>query len=155
MLFPKQCDGNRIAAFSIRNPSGTVGILLDADNNELRRAWVLAIQYQLAQISHEMNFQPLEYSPPTGKYPDNRVFISSDLKLVMEDGTRLLPRHFQLTPREINLFNEEEILCGRIFVEQAAFSADERSLNFTITSNSGIVINLVADSLETKNTWLL
>ena len=67
MLFESQCPGKEYA-FSIRNPLGTVGVLLDAENQESRRAWVLAIQYQLAMNSFEMNFPPLEYGPPTGKH---------------------------------------------------------------------------------------
>lgn len=153
ILTPEQCQGKR-GAFSIRNPSGSVGVLLDADDTETRRAWVVAIQYQLALNSHEMNFQPLEYSPPTGEYPDNRVFISSDLKLLNKDD-KWIPRHFQLTPREIVCFNEDDELLGRLFVEQANVSADERNLNFTVTSTSGITIQLAADSPDTKNTWLL
>ncbi len=154
MLTPDQCQGKQ-NVFSIRNPSGSVGILLEADDPETRRSWVLAIQYQLAANSHEMNYQPLEYSPPTGEYPDNRVFISSDLKMMGKEGNNWLSRHFQLSPREIVCFNEDDELRGRIFVEQANISADERNLNFTISSASGITIHLAADNPETKNTWLL
>lgn len=153
ILTPEQCQGKKYA-FSIRNPSGSVGILLEADDPETRRAWILAIQYQLAMNSHEVNFQPLEYSPPTGEYPDNRVFISSDLKLLGREN-QLLSRHFQLSPREIVCFNEDDELRGRIFVEQANISADERNLNFTISSASGITIQLTAENPEVKNTWLL
>lgn len=47
MLFESQCPGKNYA-FSIRNPMGNVGILLDAESREARRSWVLAIQYQVS-----------------------------------------------------------------------------------------------------------
>ena len=156
MLFESQCPGKNYA-FSIRNPMGNVGILLDAESNEVRRNWVAAIQYQLAINSNELNFPPLEYAPPTGKYPDNRVLLCGDLMLQgrdSEDNIVWSPRHFQLLPREIIYF-EEEVLMGRIFVENASIRGDSKSLNFQIESASGILLQLSADTPDAKNLWLL
>lgn len=156
MLFENQCPGKNFA-FSIRNPIGNVGILLDAESNEARRSWVLAIQYQLAINSNEFNFPPMEYAPPTGEYPDNRVLLCGDLMLQGRDSegnTVWSPRHFQLLPREVVYF-ENAVLMGRIFVENARISGDAKSLNFQIESASGIVLYLSADSPDSKNLWLL
>ena len=154
MLTPDQCQGRQFA-FSIRNPTGSVGILLDADNQDSRRDWVLAIQYQLAINSDEMNFVPMEYAPPTGGYPDNRVMLSSDLKMLGKDGKVWLPRHFQLLPREIVCFNEGDDLKGRIFVEQATITPDDKDQRrFNITSSTGISLNLSSDSSDVKREWL-
>ena len=40
-------DSGGCYAFSIRNPLGSVGILLDAGSHEARVRWVLAIQVHL------------------------------------------------------------------------------------------------------------
>lgn len=150
MLTPEQCQGRQYA-FSIRNPTGSVGILLDADDRDTRRDWVLAIQYQLALNSDNMNFNPLEYAPPTGTYPDNRVMLSSDLKILGKDGKVWLPRHFQLLPREIICFNEGDELKGRIFVEQATITPDDKDQRrFNITSATGISLNLSSDSNDSQ-----
>ena len=156
MLFESQCPGKNYA-FSIRNPTGNVGILLDAENKESRRSWVLAIQYQLAINSNELNFPPLEYAPPTGQFPDNRVLLCGDLMLQGRDSegnTVWSPRHFQLLPREI-VYYENAVLMGRIFVENARINGDSKSLNFQIESASGIVLYLSADTPDSKNLWLL
>lgn len=156
MLFENQCPGKNFA-FSIRNPMGNVGILLDAESKEARRSWVLAIQYQLAINSNEFNFPPMEYAPPTGEYPDNRVLLCGDLMLQGRDSEGNIvwsPRHFQLLPREVVYF-ENAVMMGRIFIENARISGDSKSLNFQIESASGIVLNLSADSPDSKNLWLL
>jgi hypothetical protein len=141
MLFENQCPGRKYA-FSIRNAGGSIGVLLDAEDEQSRREWFFAIQYRLAVTSHEMNFSPLEYGPPTGPYPDNRVLISGDLMLQGRDGT-WIPRHFQLLPREM-VYYQDITLKGRIFIEQATIMSDDRLLTFTITSQSGITFNLIA-----------
>ena len=158
MLFESQCPGKPFA-FSIRNPVGTVGILLDAESKDMRRSWVVALQYQLAINSDELNFPPLEYGPPTGDavYPDTRVLLCGDLMLQSRDLAGNLiwsPRHFQLRPREIVYFEGEKMM-GRLFVEGAEIFGDDRSLNFTIVSASGIQLYLSADSPETKELWLM
>ena len=131
--------------------------MLDAENKESRRSWVLAIQYQLAINSNEFNFPPMEYAPPTGEFPDNRVLLCGDLMLQGRDSegnTVWSPRHFQLLPREI-VYYENTVLMGRIFVENARISGDSKSLNFQIESSSGIVLYLSAESPDSKNLWLL
>jgi hypothetical protein len=156
MLFESQCPGKNYA-FSIRNPLGNVGILLEAESREARRGWVLAIQYQLAINSNEFNFPPMEYAPPTGEYPDNRVLLCGDLMLQGRDSEGNVlwsPRHFQLLPREV-VYYENAVLMGRIFVENARISGDKKSLDFQIQSASGIVLYLSADTPEAKNLWLL
>lgn len=153
MLFESQCPGKEYA-FSIRNPLGSVGILLDAEDKETRRQWVIAIQYQLAMNSTDLNFQPLEYGPPTGEYPDNRVLLCSDLHILSRDGKVWHSRHFQLLPREIIFFENDEIK-GRIFVEKATIHGDEKNLNFTIQSHSGLTLTLRSDTTDDKNLWLL
>jgi hypothetical protein len=156
MLFESQCPGKNYA-FSIRNPLGNVGILLDAETGEARRSWVLAIQYQLAINSNEFNFPPMEYAPPTGEIPDNRVLLCGDLMLQGRDSEGNVlwsPRHFQLLPREIVYF-ENAVLMGRIFVENAKIRGDNKSLNFQIESASGIVLYVSADTPDAKNLWLL
>lgn len=156
MLFDCQCPGKNYA-FSIRNPMGNVGIVLDAESQQARRSWVLAIQYQLAINSSEFNFPPMEYAPPTGEYPDNRVLLCGDLMLQGRDSEGNVlwsPRHFQLLPREIVYF-ENAVLMGRIFVENAKIRGDNKSLNFQLESASGIVLYLSADTPEAKNLWLL
>ncbi|RYH15851.1 hypothetical protein EON65_30980, partial [archaeon] len=152
MLFENQCPG-KPHAFSVRNGTGTVGVLLDAESKEARRDWVLAIQYQMAVNSNEMNYVPMEYGPPTGEYPDNRVCMCSDLKMKDKDGNEFLPRHFQLLPREVVYYDEQEQLKGRIFVEEASVS-DTGSNDFTLTSASGISLSLSSDSLDTKVLWV-
>ena len=157
MLFESQCPGSKNYAFSIRNPIGNVGILLDAESSEARRSWVLAIQYQLAINSNEFNFPPLEYAPPTGIYPDNRILLCGDLMLQGYDSEKNLmwsPRYFQLLPREL-IYYENTILMGRIFIENAVINGDNKNLNFSIESNSGIILYLSADTPDTKNLWLL
>jgi len=156
MLFESQCPGKNYA-FSIRNPMGNVGIVLDAESGDARRSWVLAIQYQLAINSNEFNFPPMEYAPPTGEYPDNRVLLCGDLMLQGRDSEENVlwsPRHFQLLPREI-VYYENAVLMGRIFVENAQIEGDSKSLNFQIRSASGITLYLSADTPEAKNLWLL
>jgi hypothetical protein len=151
MLFDTQCQGRRYA-FSIRNATGSVGVLLDAEDELVRRSWVMAIQYQLMITSFEMNFPPLEIAPPTSDYPDNRVFVSGDLMLQGSDGT-WIPRHFQLLTRELIYFQETN-MRGRIFLEQAKIISEERLLTFSITTTSGITINLIAGNAEAKNVWV-
>lgn len=154
MLFEQQAPTGAKCAFSVRNPSGSVGVIFDAEDKGTRRAWVFAIQYQLAMNSHEMNFIPLEYSPPTGSYPDNRVLIAGEMKLQGKDSSEAYQRNFHLRPRELIYFDGEE-LRGRIFVEQASVAGEERSLAFAITSKSGITLNLTAENAEAKNLWLI
>jgi hypothetical protein len=151
MLFDTQCQGRKYA-FSIRNATGSVGVLLDAEDEWNRRSWVMAISYQLAITSFEMNFPPLEVAPPTGEYPDNRVLISGDLMLQGSDGT-WYPRHFQLLPREL-VYYQDITLKGRIFIEQAKIISEERLLTFSITSISGITFNCIAGNAEAKNVWI-
>eukprot|EP01040_Poterioochromonas_malhamensis_P004390 gene4390-4706_t len=151
MLFESQCQGRKYA-FSIRNATGAVGVLLDAEDEAVRRSWVMAIQYQLAVTSHEVNFAPLEIAPPTGESPDSRVLISGDLMLQGSDGT-WIPRHFQLTPREL-IYYQDTTLKGRIFIEQAKIITEERLLTFSVTSSSGITFNLIAGNVEAKNVWI-
>jgi hypothetical protein len=139
--------------FVVRNVSGTVNLLLSAEDPSVRQEWVFAIQYQLALNSPDVNFIPLEYSPPTSDYPDNRVLVAGDLKLQNPAGDAF-DRTFQLLPREVVYFDGED-LKGRIFVEKAAVAAEERNLNFSLTSATGITLNLAADTPEQKNMWML
>jgi hypothetical protein len=160
VLFENQCPGGgknaNIYAFSIRNPLGDVGIVLDAETKDTRRNWIAAIQYQLAINSSELNFAPLTNAPPTGVTPDNRVLLCGDLMLQGREEENVVwsPRHFQLLPREIIYF-EGEVLMGRLFVENAKIAGDNKSLNFQIESASGIAITLSADTPQNKNMWLL
>eukprot|EP01033_Poteriospumella_lacustris_P007177 gene7177-5168_t len=139
--------------FVVRNLAGTVNLLLSAEDQNIRREWVFAIQYQLAMNSPDVNFVPLEYSPPTGDYPDNRVLVAGDLKLQSPDG-QAYDRSFHLLPREVVYYDGDD-LRGRIFVEKATVAAEDRNLNFSVTSQSGITLNLAADTPEQKNLWML
>lgn len=152
MLPDNQIGGGK-NVFVVRNISGTVNLLLSAEDSNARRDWVFAIQYQLSLNSPDMNFVPLEYSPPTGDYPDNRVLVAGDLKLEGKEG-EIIDRSFQLLPREVVYYDGDE-LRGRIFVEKATVTAEDRNLNFTLTSASGIALNLAADTAEQKNLWML
>lgn len=151
MLFESQCEGRKYA-FSIRNATGSVGVLLDAENEQVRRSWVMAIEYQLAITFYELNFPPSEIAPPTGEFPDNRVLISGDLMLQGSDGT-WIPRHFQLLYREI-IYYQDTTIRGRIFLEQAKISSEERLLTFTITAASGVTFHVIAGNAEAKNVWI-
>eukprot|EP01038_Epipyxis_sp_PR26KG_P011239 gene11239-15080_t len=151
ILFESQCPGKKYA-FSIRNPHGSVGILLDAGDKETRRRWVIGIQYQLALISSDFNFAPFEYGPPTGEYPDNRVFCCSDLAILNREKATWHERHMQLLPREIVWF-DGEVMKGRIFVEKAVI-LDDANLTFALRSSSGILIPIRAESSEIKKLWM-
>jgi hypothetical protein len=139
--------------FVVRNLSGTANLLLSAEDPSVRQEWVFSIQYQLALNSPDVNFIPLEYSPPASDYPDNRVLVAGDLKLQSLDGNAV-DRTFQLLPREVVYYDGED-LKGRIFVEKASVAAEERNLNFSLTSATGITLNLAADTPEQKNMWML
>eukprot|EP00981_Chlorochromonas_danica_P011190 scaffold3799_cov168-Ochromonas_danica.AAC.3 len=161
MLFENQCPGKK-TAFSVRHPNGQ-GVLLDAGSKEDRRQWVLAIQYQMATTSDDLNHIPLEYGPPTGEYPDNRVSMCGDLKLCDRDNSTWLPRHFQLLPREMVYFDETDNLKGRIFMENAqvitggegsAGMTGTGNLRFTVQSASGIQLQLSTDNPESRSLWL-
>ena len=63
MLFGPQCP-NRNYAFSVRSPSGSVNVLLEAENDEARLMWVRAINYQISLLTTEENLQPITYRHP-------------------------------------------------------------------------------------------
>ena len=115
MLFGSQCPG-RDFAFSIRHPSGNVGILLDADNKEIRRRWVVAISYQVALNWPDVNFPPFDYGPPIENEGLSRVLICGELQKRGHMVKNWKTRFFQLTPRELQYF-EKENLKGKVSVE--------------------------------------
>lgn len=51
------------------------GILLDADNKEIRRRWVVAISYQIVLNWVDVNFPPFDYGPPVENEGTTRVSI--------------------------------------------------------------------------------
>jgi creatine kinase len=152
MLFGSQCPG-RDFAFSIRHPSGNVGILLDADNKEIRRRWVVAISYQVALNWPDVNFPPFDYGPPIENEGLSRVLICGELQKRGHMVKNWKTRFFQLTPRELQYF-EKENLKGKVSVEDATVEFDDRSLEFTLHSSSGADLVMRADSATTKATWV-
>lgn len=152
MLFGSQCPG-RDFAFSIRHPSGNVGILLDADNKEIRRRWVVAISYQVALNWPDVNFPPFDYGPPIENEGLSRVLICGELQKRGHMVKNWKTRFFQLTPRELQYY-EKENLKGKVSVEDATVEFDDRSLEFTLHSSSGGDLVMRADSATTKATWV-
>jgi hypothetical protein len=161
MLLRSQCPGQKDCVFSIRNPSGSVGILLDAESKETRRRWVMAIQYQLAATSPDVSFPPLEFAPPVGgSVPDTRVLFCGELELLCNKGAQAgtwSPRYFQLLPRELVYFqdNDNDKIHGRVFIDRLNIFDEEEEFSFKVKSASGITFVLDADSQETKSIWLL
>lgn len=149
MLFGPQCPG-RNYAFSLRNASGSVNVLLEAENDETRLVWVKALVYQISILAHDVNFPPLPYSPPTGELPMNRILYCGDL---MKDGETL---HFQLKHTQLLYFQKGDKLYGRLNLEQASMTSvkEETGDEFAVRFRSGFILTVCADSPETKLSWV-
>lgn len=149
MLFGPQCPG-RNYAFSLRNASGAVNVLLEAENEETRLVWVKALFYQISILAQDVNFPPLPYSPPTGELPANRILFCGDL---LKDGELL---HFQLKHTQLLYFQKGDKLFGRLNLEQASMTSvkEETGDEFAVRFKSGFILVVCADSPETKLSWV-
>eukprot|EP01034_Spumella_vulgaris_P032681 gene32681-40330_t len=132
-------------AFSVRNTDSTVGVLLCGDSQETRRLWVLAIHYQLAMISQGVSFPPLEYGPPSGDYPDSRVFLCSNLQIYNHNTNKHDTRCFQLLNREVLYFDGLEV-TGRMFLEGTTL--------WRQNEGNSIQFHLLASDTQTLTLWM-
>ena len=149
MLFNAQCPG-RNYAFSVRNASGSVSVLLEAENEEARLMWVRTLTYQIALLSADVNFSPFPYSPPTGEHPANRVLFCGDL---VKDGVSLL---FQLKHAQLFFYQKDKLL-GRLNLEHASLTSvkeGETEEEFAVKFRSGYILSVQADSAESKLAWV-
>ena len=115
MLFGSQCP-ERQYAFSVRSTDSSIGILLDANNREMRRRWVVAISYQLAILHRELNFPAFDYGPPTGDEALDRVLTCGELAKQGHVVKNWKNRFFKLTPRALEYY-EKETLKGFINIQ--------------------------------------
>lgn len=152
MLHSSQCPGKDFA-FTVRNLSGNMKVIIDAGHKETRRRWVVAIGYQIAIHWPEVNFPPFDYGPPTGDDAHNRVLICGDLQKQGHLVKNWKSRYFQLTPRELQYF-EKDLMKGKISIEEAALKYDDRSLDFTVRGASGAVLVMRTDNQVIKTTWI-
>jgi hypothetical protein len=153
MLFGVQCPG-RDFAFSIRkSPKNTLVALFDSETREVRRRWVVAIRYQLALLSPEVNFPPFDYGPPTGDEAATRVLMCGELQKQGHMVRNWKHRFFQLMPYEIQYF-ERETLKGNFMIAGAVLTTDEKSLDFSLRSPTGKILVMRADNPNNKATWV-
>lgn len=156
MLFGVQCPG-RDFAFSIRDHSGQLIGLFDAENREIRRRWVVAIRYQLAIHSPGVNFPPFDYGPPTGEEVASRVLMCGELQKQSHTSVKTWKnRFFQLTPVELQYYDKEE-LRGSILLVGAVINENEKSgpLDFSVEAEvDGKRLVMRADTQSHKTTWL-
>jgi hypothetical protein len=152
MLFGVQCPGREFA-FSIRHTNGNLLGLFDADNREVRRRWVVAIRYQLALLSPDVNFPPFDYGPPTGEEATTRVLMCGELQKQGHVIRNWKNRFFQLTPNELQYYDRES-LKGSIQTIGASLITDEKSLDFTLRSSDNKLLTMRADTLNNKSTWV-
>jgi hypothetical protein len=153
MLFGVQCPG-RDFAFSIRkNPKNSLVALFDSETREVRRRWVVAIRYQLALLSPEVNFPPFDYGPPTGDEAATRVLMCGELQKQGHMVRNWKHRFFQLMPYEIQYF-ERETLKGNFMISGAVLTTDEKSLDFSLRSPTGKILVMRADNPNNKATWV-
>jgi hypothetical protein len=138
--------------FSIRNPSGSVALVLDAESELMRRKWVMTLQYYIAINTPDLSFPPFLYSPPI-RDPAYQVLISGDLMVLAKDNKTWVPNYFQLLPRELVYFQRNQVK-GRFFTENAIIQAEDKTLSFTLRTASGITLSLMAGNREAKNIWV-
>lgn len=155
MLFGVQCPGREFA-FSIRDATGGLVGLFDADNREIRRRWVVAIRYQLAIHCPGVNFPAFDYGPPTGDETATRVLMCGELQKQGHKVKIWKNRFFQLTPAELQYYDKEE-LHGSIALVGAIITESEKSgpLDFSVgAENNGKKLLMRADTQSHKTTWL-
>jgi len=152
MLFGSQCP-DRQYAFSVRSTDSSIGILLDANNREMRRRWVVAISYQLAILHRELNFPAFDYGPPTGDEALDRVLTCGELAKQGHVVKNWKNRFFKLTPRALEYY-EKETLKGFINIQGATLKSSPESLEFEVQSNDGHILIMRADSAKTRDHWI-
>jgi len=154
MLFGVQCPGREFA-FSIRDSSGALVGLFDADNREIRRRWVVAIRYQLAVHCAGVNFPPFDYGPPTGDEAATRVLMCGELQKQSASMKMWKNRFFQLTPAELQYYDKEE-LRGAVPLAGAVITETEKTgqLDFSVLGENGKKLTMRADTQSHKSTWL-
>jgi hypothetical protein len=152
MLFGVQCPG-REYAFSVRHTNGSLLGLFDSATREVRRRWVVAIRYQLALLSPDVNFPPFDYGPPTGEEATTRVLMCGELQKQGHVIRNWKNRFFQLTPSEIQYYDRES-LKGALPIIGASLITDETSLDFTLRSKDNKILTMRADTLNNKATWV-
>ncbi|KAJ1416563.1 hypothetical protein B484DRAFT_154307 [Ochromonadaceae sp. CCMP2298] len=149
ILFGPQCPARNFA-FSVRNPTGTVSVLLEAESEESRLRWAKAIYYQIAILTPDVNFPPIMYGPPSGELPRNRVLFCGDL------AKSDVNMHFQLKHNLLIFAQRGEKTLGRLNLEQASLTSNKEDTGneFAIRFRSGYILTVGADSPEKKLSWV-
>lgn len=141
--------------FSIRpkqNNNNVEGILLDVEHSELRRRWVVAIEYQLAMSSATLNFPIFLYGPDQSI---DALLLCGDLEKRGHIRKNFLPRFFKLTRKQLEYYHDEE-LKGKISISGSTI-IDIKSTEgflFEIISSLGDNLLIRANNQKNKDIWV-
>eukprot|EP00596_Hydrurales_sp_CCMP1899_P005218 CAMPEP_0119052392 /NCGR_PEP_ID=MMETSP1177-20130426/73707_1 /TAXON_ID=2985 /ORGANISM="Ochromonas sp, Strain CCMP1899" /LENGTH=720 /DNA_ID=CAMNT_0007031945 /DNA_START=118 /DNA_END=2280 /DNA_ORIENTATION=+ len=146
----KMLDGY---AFSVRKLDGSYCTLFDTDSKETRRRWLIAISYQIAVRGPLIDFAPFPYAPPLGEDIGNRIILCGELLKKGQTGINWKNRFFKLTPRELQYF-DREALKGSIKIDGATVKSEEKSLEISLRSKSGVTVVVKSATIPDKLIWV-
>lgn len=140
--------------FFYRDMVNASSIIMHADSRELRRRWVVAVSYQIALNSPDVNFPPFDYGPPIlTEELYHRTLMCGDLAKQGHVMKNWKVRFFQLTSRELRYF-EKDVIKGKILLDDVIVKTDEKSLEFSIRNPAGMFLLMRADNMDNKMAWI-
>jgi len=137
--------------------SDNIACILDFENEDKWKKWMIALRYAIAVNSPNLDFSPFDYGPPCDDLAPSRVLVFGHLEKLGHFRTNWRKRFFNLTSFELIYYKNEDVM-GRLALDGARLlfqdrTDEETSCTFGIATPSEQTLVMRAISVKKRRFW--